>query len=140
MLQVDLLVDRRHVTGGQFVGGEVVAVLVRAGPAENEGELRIARGLVQCRRFGLKSCERIERQIHRKRGVTCRRRLCVGLGARRASGLGGDEEQFSGVFAFPADVLGDVVVHFHAADSDKAVVLGEDFFDFLLPRKSPVAV
>jgi len=53
MLQADLLVDGCGVTGGQFVGGEVVAVPVRAGPAEDEGELGIARGLVQCRRFGL---------------------------------------------------------------------------------------
>jgi hypothetical protein len=85
MLQVDLLVDRRHVTGGQFVWGEVVAVLVRAGPAEDEGELRIARGLVQCRRFGLEPGERIERQLYRERGVTCRRCPRIRFGARRAA-------------------------------------------------------
>ena len=85
MLQVDFLVDRRHVAGGQFVGGEVVAVLVRAGPAENEGELRIARGLVQCRRLGLEPGERIKRQLHGERGVTCRRCPRIRFGPRRAT-------------------------------------------------------
>ncbi len=42
VLQVDLLVDGRGVARREFLGQEVVAVSVRPGPAEHEGELRVS--------------------------------------------------------------------------------------------------
>lgn len=66
MLEVDLLVDGGHVAGGQLVGREVVAVPVRASPAEDEGELRVSRGLVQGGGLGLEPPERAGRNLHRE--------------------------------------------------------------------------
>ncbi|RLF30685.1 MAG: hypothetical protein DRM98_06470, partial [Thermoplasmata archaeon] len=140
VLEVDLLVDRGHVTRRQLLRREVVAVLVGAGAAQDETELGVARVPGRVGRLRAQLAVLRELQLHRDRGVAARGERGRRLGPGRAPRPGGDEEQFPCVLALPPDVLGDVVVHLHAADLDLAEMLGEDLPDAVLAGIGAVTV
>ena len=90
VLQIDLLVDRRLVARRQFLGREVIAVLVGAAAAEHEAELRVTSIPGPIERRGVQGSGRGRNQIHGDRGVARRRGTPCGRSGSRP-GPGRDE-------------------------------------------------